>query len=122
MAEMSPWFPVVTALAGGSLVGVINFAINFVNKKSEERRHLREIAFNTAFKYWKQHCDHALEQQKLQDRQSEILPLDAYVIHILKLSEILLDKKTNKENIEAKLKEIHEIGEITEKVIRTLKK
>jgi hypothetical protein len=122
MAEILLWLPVVSALAGGGLVGIINFTINCQNRKSEERRHLREIAFNTAFKYWKLHCDHALEQQKLQDRQSEVLPLDSYIINILKLSEVLLDKKINKNNIETKLKEIYEIEEVAEKVIRALQK
>lgn len=117
LTELLPWAPIIGAFGGALITGLVAFGINFVNKKSEERRHIRDLAMNTAFKYWQHHMENALENHKRTGKENVVSPLDSYVIHILKLFEIMTDKKINKDNIEAKLKEIYELEDIADKVI-----
>jgi len=49
------WVPIATAFAGGALVGAINFAMRWQDRKSEENRHLRELVYKSAVEEWKQH-------------------------------------------------------------------
>ncbi len=108
MAEMSPWFPVVSTLAGGGLVGIINLAMRWQDRKSEESRHLRELIFKTAVEEWKQHCELAIETMKA-GKKTVIEPLVTYLVHLMKLSEVLIDEKITKENLSQKLTEVSEV-------------
>lgn len=47
-----------------------------------------------------------------------VLPLDSYILHAQKFCELVSDDKITKENIESKLREIYELDEITDKIIR----
>ncbi len=99
------WVALVSTLIGGGLVGIFNFATNLINKKSEERRHLRELMFNAAIENWKQANELAIVKSKA-GYKVNIAPLDSYIVHMIKLSEVLIGDTLSKENIREKLKEI----------------
>lgn len=110
MADVPAWVPIVSALAGGLLVGTINFAMRWQDRKAEEKRHSRELIFKAAVEEWKQNCTLSIEILKMNKGQKvEIEPLVTYLVHLLKLSEVLLDGKTTKENISHKLTEVNEV-------------
>lgn len=108
MAEISPWVPVVSALAGGVLVGIINFAMRWQDRKAEEKRHFQELIFKTAVEEWKQHCTLAIETMKA-GKKTVIEPLVTYLVHLIKVSEMLIDGKITKENLSQKLAEVNEL-------------
>lgn len=51
--ELTPWIPLISAIAGGTLTGVVAISLNFINKRSEERKQLRNLMFNAAIENWK---------------------------------------------------------------------
>ena len=110
MADVPAWVPIVSALAGGLLVGTINFAMRWQDRKAEEKRHSRELIFKAAVEEWKQNCTLSIEILKMNKGQKvEIEPLVTYLVHLLKLSEVLLDSKLTKENLSQKLTEVSEV-------------
>lgn len=112
--EIPYWVPFATALAGGGLVGIINFAKDWLNRKSEEQRHLRELMFNAAVENWKQACAFAIEQGKM-GHNSQIAPLESFIIQMMKLSSVLMREPVTKENITDKLKELKDFSDTVAK-------
>ncbi len=109
-ADIPYWVPIATAFAGGALVGVINFAMRWQDRKSEEKRHLRELVYKSAVEEWKQHSMFAIELMKMKTGKKIALePLVTYLIHLLSLSEALIDGKITKENLSQKLTEVSEV-------------
>jgi len=106
--EIPYWAPVLTALAGGSLVGIFNFIKDWQNRKSEERRHFREVMLNTALEHWKQSSQVWLEMGN-RGKKVSLLPIESNIIYLMKLSEVLMDNKITKDNILDKLKEVREV-------------
>ncbi len=117
MAEMSPWLPVLTAFAGGGLVGLFDLFKDRQNRKSEERRHLRELMFNAAVENWKHNNTVAVELMKVGNKV-ELMPLDSYIVNLLTISDALLNTTLTKENVAEKLKGAFEISMEADKFIR----
>ena len=115
------WVSVISATVGSLVTGLIALGITWINKKSEERRHLRELMFNAALENWKQSCNIAIERMKL-GHGSAIAPVDTYIIHMMKLSELLINEKITKENIPGKLKEIRELTNAVKNILEKLDK
>ena len=113
MANIPIWLPVVSALVGGGLVGLINFAMSWQDRKLEERKHFNELVFNAALENWKQACQFAREHSG----GVAIAPLDVYIIHMLKLSEIFTKGELTKERIPEKLRANRELINEERKVL-----
>jgi len=103
------WVPIATAAAGGFTVGIFNLFTNWQNKRFEERKHFRELLMNVAVEQWKQESTRFIESMKL-NKSATLLPLDSHLIHLMKLSEVLLDSKITKETIADKLRQVHEVA------------
>lgn len=124
MAEpvlMSPWIPVVAAVAGSFVTGVVACYTNYTNKKTEEKKHLTTLIFGTATEMWKKDVSLA-EKEAEEGRVSFAFPLDAHLFHMFKLSKVLLDNKISKENIEAKINEAIEFADIISRVYKKMVK
>jgi cysteinyl-tRNA synthetase len=96
----------IVALAAivSSMVGALSaLLIAWLTKKYEDRRHLREIAINTAYKEWEYMANYLRSTRE----GGEQLPLSSYVLFTAKIVEMALDKTLNSENIEARLAELH---------------
>jgi len=106
LIKMPGFLPVAGTLGGAFITGIITYGINRTNKKSEERKHLREVIVNTAIENWKQDYDAAIKT----GQGIKLAPLESYIIHMTKLSDILFDpdKITSKKLI-SKLKEVDDI-------------
>ena len=103
------WVPVATAAVGALTVGIFNLATNWQNKRFEERKHHKELMLNIALEQWKQSAQFVIEQSKL-GKSNAIMPLETYVIHMTKLSEVLNESNITKDNISKKLSEVHEVS------------
>jgi len=108
LTELLPWAPIIGTLGGALLAGLIALGINLINKKSEERRHIRELMLKTAMEYFKAACDTAAKTG------GSVPPLEAFIVHVIKTSEVLIDTKITKDNVVQKLKEAHAVSKEVE--------
>lgn len=114
------WIPVIAAIGGGLVSGIILLVNNWINRKSEERKHLRQIMLDAAIEHWKQTCSFALEQSKMNPgRTISILPFEVNMIYIMNLTSILSSGGITKANIQQKLREVREITDEVTKFIES---
>jgi hypothetical protein len=92
----------IGALASGATA----IFIMHITKRSEERRQLREIAFKTAIENW------TYVGKVAGQLDAPMMPLDVYLVHMLKLSEVLTSGDMTEENLVAKLQEVGRITDI----------
>jgi hypothetical protein len=96
----------IVALAAivGSMVSALSaLLISWLTKRYEDRKHIREIAINTAYKEWEYMANYLRSTRE----GGEQLPLSSYILFTAKIAELALDKNLNSENIEARLAELH---------------
>jgi len=111
------WIPVIAALGGGLVSGIILLINNWINKRSEERKHLNQMMLHAALENWKQACTFALETSKISGRGAAVLPLETHIIYVMKLTDVLFNEKVTKENVIQKLKEVREVCDEVSKFI-----
>lgn len=97
--NLSPAELAVFGTLGGTLIGALSAtAIAFINKKSEEKKHFRELVVKTATEYWK--------HVSVNSASPIMPPLTDYIVHMVKMCELALDKDINANNVKPKLAEI----------------
>ena len=79
------WVPVVSAGVGGVIAIAGNIAINYMNKKHEEKKQLREVIIKTAMESRNEHIELAKQ------RGGPVLPIESYIVHMAILSEIMFE-------------------------------
>jgi len=99
--------PIVLGAAIGAGVSGIFVLINqwFIHR-SEDRRRRRELAINTAIAYWQRDTDMAKFKSEKGLGGTAIAPLDLYIIHMLKLSDLIDHKCLTIEDITIELAKI----------------
>lgn len=103
------WIPVIAAIGGGLVSGIILLFNNWINKRSEERKHFNQMMLNTALENWKQACTFAIETSKISGRRVAVLPLETHIIYVMKLTDVLFNERITKENVIQKLKEVRDV-------------
>jgi hypothetical protein len=93
-----------SAIAAAYLTNRHNLRITRLTKESEERKHQRELVISAAIENWK----HQLEIAKASPGVKAIRPLDDYIIHMVALSDLLLQKPLHKDEIPERLNELQE--------------
>src|SRR5437016_5956315 len=86
--------------------GATAIIILLINKRSEERRNLREPAMKAALENW------LYMSKAAADYGAERLPIDVFVVHMLKLSEALTSRDLTADNLAAKLREVQRFTRI----------
>jgi len=104
LEQLLPWMTIIAAFGGALITGLIAIVISIINKRSEERKHMRELMLHTALEHFKTVCDATPGQ--------DIFPLEAWIIHLLKISDVFLDAKITKENVINKLKEAYAVSDM----------
>src|SRR6266404_4842531 len=94
---------VLAASVSGLCSAITAIGIVAFTKRSDERRHLRELVVRTATENWK------VVNEAAKEAGESRLPLDVYILHMLKFSEILLAKNLKPDEIAAKLREVQKI-------------
>lgn len=88
-------------LGGAFLGGLFTVLIAFINKRSEEKRHFRELIVKTASEHWKLVSEIA---------ESNLMPpLINYIVHTAIMCDLILNKKLDSKNIQTKLKEVDDL-------------
>jgi len=99
----------LVSFASAFIGAVSALGVTYLSKRSEERKHFRELIVNASLKNWEK--DHDYLRQTVQG--GYIDPLTDYILHTSKAVELILDEKTTPENLEAKLKDLGQIVKIT---------
>lgn len=91
----------IGTLGASALAVVATLAATWITKRSEERKHLRELVMQGAIENWKLQMEIYRETK----RAMRIIPLDVYIIQMLKLSDVLMSQDLTPENVIERLKE-----------------
>lgn len=120
MIEIPQWLSsILSVVIGGLLVGFFNWRINKTNKKFEERQKIREIMFNNAIEVWKKEADIKIKKVEWGHPEETIYGLEAYILRMAKLSELLLKDDLKTEQIESKIKDIISVWRETKKALNS---
>ena len=113
--------PVVATLLGtlvGAAAGIAGTVwVAEITRRSEERKHLRQLAFDAGAKSWVLHQDIAKRAAEM-GRVRGVDPLEAYVLHSLIFSRIIEDGDLDKETVLKKWREIDSIAKAVHEEIR----
>ena len=113
--------PLVATLLGtviGAVAGVAgSVSVAIITRRSEERRHLRQLAFEAGAKSWALHQEVAKRAAELGHVRG-VDPLEAYVLHALVFSRIIEDGDLDRETILKKWREIDLIAKAVHDEIR----
>jgi len=107
--SLSPTEVAVLGTLGGAAVAAASAILTtFINRKFEDRKHLREQIMRTSVDYWQKHheCIRSANNGKL----SKIAPLDTYVIHVCALMSRVMDTELTPSNVAAIVEETHQIS------------
>jgi hypothetical protein len=91
-------------IIGGLLTSIPTIITFWVGKRSEERRHLRELSFQAAIDNWK----HISESAKNLPG-AVVEPLDVFLFHMLKLSEVATRNGLTPDTVAERVREVQEI-------------
>jgi hypothetical protein len=90
---------IVSAFFGVLLGMLVGFITSTLNRKSEERKHYRQLIINAAVENFK----HLSRDPKPGDTY---LPLDDHILHMMKFTEVMIDQRVDGSNLERKLEEV----------------
>ena len=112
----------VTAALLGTIVGAIagiagSVAVANIAKRSEEKKHLRQLAFDTGSKMWALHNEVAKRAADA-GRRVGVDPLEAYVLNALVFSRIIEDGELDKETVLKKWREQNAIAQAIHDEVR----
>ncbi len=96
------------ALSGFVVAGFSSCILAIVNRRYDDRRHLRQIAIESAIVAWKEHVELSKLTGELTHKNVTIRPLDTFIVHMLQLAELVSSKRLTTENIEAELTRIRD--------------
>jgi hypothetical protein len=91
----------VGVLLGAFIGSTITLIGTLVRAKSEERKHHKELVFKTAIANFEQACEMARSQG------GAVPPIDVFLIHMVKVSELIVNQKLNSKSMEDCLQEIN---------------
>jgi hypothetical protein len=111
LEQLLPWAPYIGTLGGALITGLVAIGLNSINKRSEERRYMRELVLKTSIEHFKIACSKTGPGQR-------VAPLEAFIIHLAKISEVLMETKITSENILRKLKDAHTVSAEVEAFIK----
>ena len=93
----------LVALIATSVGALVTLFGQWLTRRSEERRHLRQLIVQAAVENWR------LASSAAEKAGARRYPLDAFILHLLKLGEVLETRPLTADRVRAKLREAHEI-------------
>lgn len=87
---------------GSGLIGASAALLgNWLNKRSEERKHYRQLVINAL-----ENRKHVSQSLMAHNVRGSYVPLDDYILHMIKFTELMIDQKTDESNVDQKLKDL----------------
>src|SRR5437667_11638425 len=99
----TPTATVIGALVGAGVGGLVTLFGQWLARRSEERRQLRQLVMQSAIENWRYVSEAAAQAG------ARRYPLDAYILHMLKLMELLEIRHLTPELVREKLREVHSV-------------
>lgn len=102
----------LVGLGGVALGSFSTLALTYLNRKFDDRRHLREVALKTAFDCWDRERELSKYIREQTGRGARLAPLDSYIIHYLHLAELISSRRITESNVAQELERIRAISHI----------
>lgn len=84
---------------GGVLIGAVATTVTtYITKRSEERRHLQQLAMQAAIESWKGVLQH--------DRAGRVAPLSHFILHTVLTTQLVAEKRLTPEIVRKRHDEI----------------
>jgi len=118
--------PIDTATATliGASVGALGgfggvLISTWLSRRSEERKHLRELAVSTAIKNWER-MD--LDAERLAKQGYRVLksPIDVYIVHMVMLVDAITRSGMDEKKMEKEMERIHRVVAAVTKKLKVL--
>lgn len=104
---------VLLGTLGGALIGSLSIlTVTWLTKRSEERKHYRELIINTAVENYKEAG--VLARTVLEKRpqlSQRHYPLDMFIIHMTHLADLVVDKKIQSSDVKELLSKVNQFAE-----------
>jgi hypothetical protein len=102
---------IIIGTLGGALIGALStLGVTWLTRRSEERKHYRELIINLAVENYKEEGAMA---RAILERRPEIsqvhYPLDDFIIHMAQLADLVIDKKMHRGEVRKILAELNEL-------------
>jgi hypothetical protein len=118
--ELTPQELTIISTLAGTFIGSLFMYLGMrASIKSEERKHYRDIVIKAALENWKASIDSAKLKASATGGPQLAYPLDSFIIHMIKLLELVLNKNLKKSNVIDRLKEVDEITDLVIKHVNT---
>lgn len=108
----------ITIVAGAFIGSISTVLVTWINKRSEERKHYREIVIKTAVENYKVGVDIG----KYTGHGAEQAPLGAYILHMMIFIDSLSFRKMTREKLMKGIEKYNEIYPEAEKRILEIAK
>jgi hypothetical protein len=108
---------VIAAVVGAGVGGFVTLLGQWLTQRSQERQHLRQLIIQTAMENWRFTSD-AAEKLAASGHRVNRYPLDSFILHMLKLSEILNERRITPKLVREKLEELHAVTDAASETIR----
>ena len=94
-------------LAGAAIAAGTSILTTLINKRSEERKHLREQIIRALIEYWQKHHELIMSAE---GKIKRVMPLDTYLVHVAAVMSEIMTTKLTPENVPALLEKAHKIS------------
>jgi hypothetical protein len=94
---------IIGAAVGSGVTGLFGFIAILFQRRSDERRQVRELSVQIAIKEWEAHVAGAT------NRGGEVFPLAAYLMHSMKLISVIDGSISSPQDVVRRLKEVMDI-------------
>ena len=108
---MEPTFQIAVATGVGASIGaLIGNAFVLINgwreRIAQNRRLLREAAFNAGIEYWKAHFEMA-HSERMKGRPISVAPMDVYLLPLIGVADAISNDSIDDRNIHALMNRFH---------------
>jgi hypothetical protein len=99
----------VGAAVGSGITGAFGIVSLWLQRRSDERRQIRELAVQVAIKNWQISYDYAKQ------KGGSLLPLDVFLVNAVNLVESLDGRRMTVEDIEKVMRRGNDLSEVASK-------
>jgi|GEM_PF-2779470 len=102
----------VVGIGMGAIIGAAaSLLVTWITRRSEEQRHYREMGLQIALAKFKQHQELAQNLANRSGRVAEIPPFNQFLLHSIRLMEIVSDQRLNADQIASRLSTLDDLAE-----------
>ena len=102
---------VIAAIVGAGVGGLVTLIGQCLTQRSKERMQFRQIVMQAAIKNWRVSNEEASKYIEAGHKVTRY-PLDTFILHMMKLTELLNQRNVTPELVKAKLEEVKAVTAI----------